>query len=157
MKFGQMAPAQAASALGTIAAWRGTVLNHDNPAVETELPVDGSRFEGIVALVVRHPIFAIRLPPRKIFTLGDYESDRIITDKGDPLNRLRRPDDFLAFVRNLNHGEIIRAAIRERKNILVVGSTGIGKKTLVNAILDALAQITADDRVISIEDTTELK
>src|SRR3981189_1637115 len=39
--------AQAASALSTIAAWRGTVLNHEHPILETELPIDGSRFECI--------------------------------------------------------------------------------------------------------------
>lgn len=156
-KFGQMPPAQAASALGTIAAWRGTVLNHEHPILETELPIDGSRFEGIVPPVVRHPIFAIRLRPRKIFTLGDYEADRIITEKNDPLNRLRSRDDFAASVRTLPHAEVIRAAVRARKNILVVGSTGSGKTTLVNAVLDALARITPHDRVISIEDTTELQ
>jgi type IV secretion system protein VirB11 len=152
-----MPPAQAASAVGTVAAWRGTVLNHEHPILETELPIDGSRFEGIVAPVVRHPIFAVRLRPRKIFTLADYETDGILTDKHDPLNALRRRDDFLAVVRGLSHAEIIRAAILARKNILVVGSTGSGKTTLVNAILDALAQLAPDDRVISIEDTTELQ
>ena len=157
LKFGQMPPAQAASALGTIAAWRGTVLNHEHPILETELPIDGSRFEGIVPPVVRHPIFAIRLRPRKVFTLGDYEADRIITKKDDPLNRLRRRDDFAESVRALSHADIIRAATAARKNILVVGSTGSGKTTLVNAILDALAEITPHDRVISIEDTTELQ
>ncbi len=96
-KVGQMPSAQAASALGTIAAWRRTVLNHDHPILETELPIDGSRFEGIVAPVVRRPVFAIRLRPRKIFTLADYEAGRILTDKPDPLNRLRRRDDFGAF------------------------------------------------------------
>ena len=44
-----------------------------------------------------------------------------------------------------------------KKNILVVGSTGSGKTTFVNACLDALASLTPDDRVISIEDTTELQ
>jgi Flp pilus assembly CpaF family ATPase len=156
-RFGQMLPTQAASAVGTIAAWRGTVLNHEHPILETELPIDGSRFEGIVAPVVRHPIFAVRLRPRKIFTLADYETAGIITDKRDPLNGLRRRDDFPSVVRGLSHAEIIRAAIRARKNILVVGSTGSGKTTLVNAILDALAQLAPDDRVISIEDTTELQ
>lgn len=157
LKVGQMPPAQAASALGTIAAWRGTVLNHEHPVLETELPIDGSRFEGIVPPVVRYPIFAIRLRPKKIFTLVDYEAGRILTGKDDPLNRLRRRDDFTAAVRTLTHADIIRAAIRARKNILVVGSTGSGKTTLVNAILDSLAQITPHDRVISIEDTTELQ
>ena len=44
-----------------------------------------------------------------------------------------------------------------KKNILVVGSTGSGKTTFVNACLDALAVLTPHDRVISIEDTTELQ
>ena len=152
-----MPAAQAASALGTIAAWRGTVLNHERPILETELPIDGSRFEGIVSPVVRRPVFAIRLRPRKIFSLDDYETDGILTDSNDPLNRLRRRDDFLDGVRGLKHTDVIRAAVRARKNILVVGSTGSGKTTLVNGILDSLAQLTPHDRVISIEDTTELQ
>ena len=156
-RVGEMPAAQAASALGTIAAWRGTVLNHEHPILETELPIDGSRFEGIVSPVARRPIFAIRLRPRRIFGLNDYESDGILTDGADPLNQLRRRDDFLDGVRGLKHGDVIRAAVRARKNILVVGSTGSGKTTLVNAILDSLAHLTPNDRVISIEDTTELQ
>jgi type IV secretion system protein TrbB len=156
-RIGEMPAAQAASALGTIAAWRGTVLNHEHPILETELPIDGSRFEGIVSPVARRPIFAIRLRPRRIFSLNDYESDGILTDAADPLNQLRRRDDFLDGVRGLTHGDVVRAAVRARKNILVVGSTGSGKTTLVNAILDSLAHLTPNDRVISIEDTTELQ
>ena len=138
--------AQAASALGTIAAWRGTVLNHERPILETELPIDGSRFEGIVSPIVRRPVFAIRLRPRKIFSLDDYEADGILTNGTDPLNQLRRRDDFLDGVRGLKHGEGGSAAVRARKNILVVGSTGSGKTTLVNAILDSLARLTPHDR-----------
>src|SRR6202041_3090888 len=156
-RIGEMPATQAASALGTIAAWRGTVLNHERPILETELPIDGSRFEGIVSPLVRRPVFAIRLRPRKIFSLDDYEADGILTDNNDPLNRLRRQDDFLDAVRGLSHADVIRAAVGARKNILVVGSTGSGKTTLVNGILDSLAQLTPHDRVISIEDTTELQ
>jgi Flp pilus assembly CpaF family ATPase len=148
LRIGEMPAAQAASALGTIAAWRGTVLNHERPILETELPIDGSRFEGIVSPVVRRPVFAIRLRPRKIFSLDDYESDGILTDGTDPLNQLRRHDNFLDGVRGLKHGDVIRAAVQARKNILVVGSTGSGKTTLVNAILDSLSRLTPHDRVI---------
>jgi type IV secretion system protein VirB11 len=147
----------ALSALSTIAAWRGTILNHANPILETELPIDGSRFEGIISPVVRNPIFAIRLRPRKIFSLAEYQQSGILTGKDDPLNTLRKRDDFAASVRGLDHAEIIRAAVAARKNILVVGATGSGKTTLVNAILHAFATLTPADRVISIEDTTELQ
>jgi len=57
----------------------------------------------------------------------------------------------------LSHADVIRAAVRVRKNILVVGSTGSGKTTLVNAILDSFARLAPHDRVISIEDTIELQ
>src|SRR6266446_377632 len=71
--IGEMSPSQAQTAIGTIAAQRGTVANFDRPILETELPIDGSRFEGIVAPVVSLPIFAIRLRPKQIFTLENYE------------------------------------------------------------------------------------
>jgi len=156
-RVGEIPPAQASSALSTIAAWRGTVLNHEHPILETELPIDGSRFEGIVSPVVRQPVFAVRLRPRRIFRLDEYETDGILTAKDDPLNRLRRQDDFLDAVRGMKHGDVIRAAVHAKKNIVVVGSTGSGKTTVVNACLDALAVLAPHDRVISIEDTTELQ
>lgn len=154
---GAIPPAQASSALSTIAAWRGTVLNHDHPIIETELPLDGSRFEGIVSPIVRQPVFAIRLRPRRVFSLDEYEHGGILTNKLDTRNSIRRHDDFLNNIRGLNHGETIRAAVRAKKNILVVGSTGSGKTTFVNACLDALAKLAPNDRVISIEDTMELQ
>jgi type IV secretion system protein VirB11 len=154
---GTLSPVTAASALGTIAAWRATVLTHDQPILETELPLDGSRFEGVVAPVVRQPVFAIRLRPRKVFTLEEYETAGILTHKDDNSNRAHQQADFALAVRGFRHAEIIRAAVRARKNILVVGATGSGKTTLLNAILDTIAQLTPTDRVISIEDTAELQ
>src|SRR3954471_11488189 len=98
-RVGSMPPAQAASALNTIAAWKGTVMNHERPILETELPLDGSRFEGIVSPVVRRPVFAIRLRPKRIFTLADYESSGIITGKDDTRNRTRAQRSFAEEVR----------------------------------------------------------
>ena len=154
---GEMMPTQASSALSTVAAWRGTILNHNNPILETELPLDGSRFEALVPPVVRRPVFAVRLRPRKVFSIEDYEHAGILTSQTDPLNAFRHREDFASSVRGKSHGEIIRAAVRSRKNLLIVGSTGSGKTTLVNAILQEIALLTPHDRVISIEDTTELQ
>ena len=124
---GEMLAAQAQAAIGTIAAQRGTVANYDRPILETELPVDGSRFEGIVPPVVRRPSFAIRLRPRKVFTLEDYEAGQILSCSDDPRNQQQRRRCFAEGVRGLHHADIIRYAIRERKNILIVGSTGSGR------------------------------
>jgi type IV secretion system protein VirB11 len=145
-RIGDLAASQAASALSTIAAWRGTVLNHEHPILETELPIDGSRFEGIVSPVVRRPVFAIRLRPRRMFQLVEYEAAGILTTKDDPLNRRRTQEAFFDQVRGQSHADIIRAALTRKKNILVVGSAGSGKTTFVNACLDALARIAPKDR-----------
>jgi type IV secretion system protein TrbB len=154
---GEMAPAQAASALNTVAAWRGASLNHERPVLETELPLDGSRFEGLVSPVVRRPVFAIRLRPKHIFTLEQYEAEGILSDRSDPLNKLRCRASFLDSIRELPHGEIIRRAIAAKRNILVVGATGSGKTTFLNACFDAMARLAPHDRIVSIEDTTELQ
>jgi type IV secretion system protein TrbB len=156
-RVGEMSPTQAASALNTIAAWKGTVMNHERPILETELPLDGSRFEGITSPVVRRPVFAIRLRPKRIFTLFEYEQAGILTHKEDALNRTRKRESFADSVRGLSHAEVIRAAVAGRKNILTVGATGSGKTTFVNAVLDVMAEVAPYDRVVSIEDTTELQ
>src|SRR5208283_5919818 len=108
---GKMTSAQALSAFGTIAAIRDTVINHDNPILETELPTDGSRFEGLIPPVVRQPVFAIRQRPHRVFTLNDYETTGILTDKSDELNRHRHRDYFVELMRGKRHSEVIRAAI----------------------------------------------
>jgi type IV secretion system protein VirB11 len=154
---GKMASAQALSAFGTIAAIRDTVINHENPILETELPTDGSRFEGLIPPVVRQPVFAIRQRPRCVFTLTDYEGAGILTDKNDLLNRQRHKDRFVELVRGKRHIDVMRAAIEHRKNILVAGSTGSGKTTFINALLAELAAIAPADRVLIIEDTPELQ
>jgi type IV secretion system protein VirB11 len=154
---GEMSPTQAASALNTIAAWKGTVMNHERPILETELPLDGSRFEGIVSPIVRRPVFAIRARPKRVFTLDDYARNGILTHNLDPLNKSRRQATFADTIRGLSHAEVIRAAVAGKRNILTVGATGSGKTTFVNAILDVMARVAPHDRVISIEDTTELQ
>ena len=156
-QIGDMSPTQAQAAMGTIATQRGTVVNYDRPILETELPIDGSRFEGLLPPAGPKPAFAIRLRPRRIFTLGEYAQSGILTGVEDPRNRARRRENFAETLKSVSHVEILRRAIAERKNILIVGSTGSGKTTLVNACLDAIAATHPNDRVITIEDTMELR
>jgi type IV secretion system protein VirB11 len=157
-QVGQMCEDQAYSVVGTIASCRRTVINHDHAILETELSLNGARFEALVPDVVTGPVFAIRMRPQGIFTLDDYKAAGILTSKDDPLNAgASRKSRFIESVQGLEHAEILKMAARARMNILVVGRTGAGKTTLANAVLHAVAKTTPNDRIVMVEDTMELQ
>lgn len=134
--WGEMSEAKAKSIIASVASMLDTVVNADNPILECELPLDGSRFEALLPPVVANPTFTIRKKATKIFTLDDYLHQKIIT---------------------LKQKELIERAINDRKNILVVGGTGTGKTTLSNALIESIAKLTPEHRVVIIEDTAELQ
>ena len=82
----------------------GVEVHAGSPRVSAELPESGERFEGLVPPVVAAPCFAIRRPAVAVFTLGDY------VDAG---------------IMSANHADLLRVAVRERKNVLVAGGTGL--------------------------------
>ena len=53
--------------------------------------------------------------------------------------------------------DLIRAALVAKRNIVIVGSTASGKTFLANSILHELAVVCPTDRVLTIEDTAELR
>jgi type IV secretion system protein TrbB len=128
-------PVTAVSALGTVANLCGTVLNQDH-TVLTELPLDG-----------------IRLWPRRVFTLNDYEST--LTAKEDIASHMRQQQKLAPAVRGMRRAEIIRTALRAHKYIMMVGATGSDKMIFRNAILDAIAEVIGRNRAISFEDFIE--
>jgi type IV secretion system protein VirB11 len=135
-RIGVMAAPQAEALMATIAAARKTAITAENPILECELPLDGSRFEGLIPPVATAPVFAIRKRAGVIFTLADY------VDSG---------------VMNAQQKALIEAAIEERRTILIAGGTGSGKTTLVNAVIAHLAAACADDRLVILEDTAEIQ
>jgi type IV secretion system protein VirB11 len=104
------------------------------PQVSAELPDGGERFEGLLPPVVTAPAFAIRKPAILVFTLLDYVKAGIMSAEA---------------------ARILSLAVVAKQNILVVGGTGTGKTTLVNALLAEVAKTT--DRIVLIEDTRELQ
>jgi type IV secretion system protein TrbB len=105
-----------------------------DPIVSAELPETGERFEGILPPVAPAPCFSIRKPAELLFTLSDYVT---------------------AGITSAIQADALAKAIRDRRNILVVGGTSSGKTTLVNALLAEIARL--DDRVVILEDTRELR
>jgi Flp pilus assembly CpaF family ATPase len=82
----KMPVSRSQSLFNTIASALGTVVTAKEPILEGELPIDSSRFEGLIQPVVAGPAFAIRKKASLIFTLDDYERSGIITNFNDPLN-----------------------------------------------------------------------
>lgn len=133
---GFMAASAAESFMGTIASTLRTTITRENPVLECELPLDGSRFEALIPPVVTSPVFAIRRRASAVFSLQDYERQGIMT----PAQRT-----------------IVERAVRERRNVLVVGGTGTGKTTLTNAIIAEIVVASPDHRLVIIEDTAEIQ
>ena len=130
----RVTPADAERIVRLVAHHVGVEIHAGSPRISAELPETGERFEGLMPPVAAAPCFAIRRPAVAVFTLGDYVEARIMPDQ---------------------HAELLRAAVLERKNILVAGGTSTGKTTLVNALLAEVAK--TGDRVVLIEDTRELQ
>lgn len=149
-----MHPSAAESVLTTCASMLQTSITRENPILEGEFPLDGSRLEGIVPPIVRAPIFTIRKKALQVFTLEDYRQRGII---GAPSPPHAAADAGPSRTIHTHQIEAIRHAVRERHNILIVGGTGSGKTTLANAILAEIAMQCVDDRLVAIEDTMELQ
>lgn len=134
--IGEMSMSRAQNLIGTIASALGVNATEDNPIIEGELPLDGSRFEGVLPPIVERPIFAIRKKAIFVYTLADYVRDGIMSQA---------------------QADVIRWHVEQRHNILVAGATGSGKTTLCNAILHCIAEVDPNTRIAIIEDTRELQ
>jgi len=87
------------------------------------------------------------LPP--VSTTGTLLSVRIPRAGGLPLAGLVR-----AGMLGMGHEQVLRDAVRTRKNLLVTGAGGTGKTTLLAALL---AEAPAAERIVVIEDVAELQ
>lgn len=133
---GTMRASQAEAIIKTVAGFHGREVTRENPTLEAELPTDGSRFAAQVPPVVRGPAFAIRKKAVAIFTLKQYVDAGIMTAA---------------------QADALMAAVRGHRNILVIGGTGSGKTTLVNAIINAMVDADGNERIFIIEDTGEIQ
>lgn len=135
-KVFQLSPNSANAIMQTVAGFHGKIVNEQNPILECEFPLDSSRFAGQVFPCVPNPSFTIRKKAVSIFTLEQYVEAGTMTER---------------------QKNIIIDAVNSHKNILVVGGTGSGKTTLVNAIISKMTDNFPLERVVIIEDTGEIQ
>jgi len=137
---GVMAATAAESLIGTVASTLRSTVTRENPILECTLPAAppflGARFEAMIPPVVAAPVFTIRLKASSVFPLQEYERQGIMS---------------------AGQRAAIELAVRERRNILVVGGTGTGKTTLTNAIIAYMVEVAPEHRLVIIEDTGELQ
>lgn len=134
--IGTLSGSKGEAIIKTIAGFHGKEITRLKPILEGEFPLDGSRFAGQLPPIVPAPTFAIRKKAVAIFPLEQYVSDGIMTS---------------------SQFDSITKAVKDHKNILVVGGTGSGKTTLVNAIINKMVEFDPTERVFIIEDTGEIQ
>lgn len=108
-------------------------IDKSQPLVDARL-TDGSRVNAIVPpLAVSGPCLTIRKFPEQRLLIDDLVRNSALT---------RTVAEFL------------RAAVIDRRNILISGGTGTGKTTLLNCLSDFIPD---KERIVTIEDTAELQ
>ena len=84
---GVMDQSQSRLIISLVASGLETVVTVANPIVEGELPLDGSRFEGLMPPVVSSPSFTIRKKASRVFSLADYVTAGILPQECVPVIR----------------------------------------------------------------------
>lgn len=134
-----LAPNRIEQFLNAVADLHGLTIGAERPALQAELPLElfrGARLQGFCAPMAAGPCFVVRKPPTTIFPLDHYVDQGMLMPTGRA---------------------VLRQAVLERWNVLVAGGVGSGKTTFVNALLQEVAQVCPDDRVVILEDTAELQ
>ncbi len=134
--IGTMEAWRATSVIKTLAGLLGKTVGAKEPILDGELPFGNERFAGQLPPVVSSPCFAIRKPAITVFPLDSYVEQGIMTQ---------------------TQCDAIKKAVRDHKNILVVGGTGSGKTTLINAVIQEMVDNDPNERVFIIEDTGEIQ
>lgn len=123
-------------------------INREHPLLSATLPAEGGRSGARIQLVGppatrSHWAMAIRRHRLLDLPLGAYDRGPIVGRAEAPM-----PDPMAEPIAYL------REAVRRRRTVLIAGGTSTGKTTFLNAML---AEIPAHERVVTVEDTAELK
>lgn len=139
-----------------IAAYNDQTIAKDKPLLSASLP-SGERIQmAIPPIAPKGVALSIRKQVVKNMTLDDYEHAGAF--EGVNITKDLQNRQELCELRVLaEKGDIktfITESTRLKKNIIISGGTSSGKTTFLNSILKA---IDTDERIITIEDTPEVK
>lgn len=106
------------------------------PILEGVLPKYNARITGLMPPNCIRPELQIRKPPKIIYSLEDYLEKKQLTKQ---------------------QYKIVCDAIKNKANIMVAGTTGSGKTTFTNAVIQKMSEYFPDDNFYIVEDTPELQ
>jgi Flp pilus assembly CpaF family ATPase len=140
VRVGELPAATAESFLNALASLQGVPFTSLSPSLAADLPAGevfwGSRLQAFRAPTTAGVSFVIRKPARKLLTLSDLVRLGSVSEEAR---------------------ELLTRALLGRKNLLIAGGTDSGKTTVAGALLDALAELQPDHRIVLIEDTPEIR
>ena len=113
---------------------RKKLFNKQHPILKTSLPNSNIRVYAMHSTTLANQDFQIniRIPSQQILDISKF---RLASNLGYSY------EDIVEF-------------IEKKKNIIIAGSTGSGKTSLLNSLIQ---NISKDDRVVTIEDSSEIK
>ena len=139
-----------------VASFSDQAVSAEHPLLSAALP-SGERFQAVLPPAVPGGgAFAIRKQVVKDLSLDDFERMGVFKEMAVSEEGAFTPLDA-ELCRLLQIGErraFIELAIRSRLSILLSGGTSTGKTTALNALLKV---IPPDERIVTIEDTPELR
>ena len=119
--------------ISRIAAKVNRNIDKSTPLVDARL-ADGSRVNAVIdPLAVSGPCLTIRKFPESRLLVDDLVRMKALSQSG---------------------AEFLRAAVLNRRNVIVSGGTGTGKTTLLNCLSDFIPD---NERIVTVEDTAELR
>ena len=127
-------PAVAEGMLRYVAAQLKCELTYERATLSGKIPLFNARVQAYLPPIVAAPALALRRPASEVIPLSRYVERGIL---------------------QAAHAEFLAGAVRGRQNVLIAGSTGSGKTTFGNALLQVMAD--TRDRVLVLEDTSELQ
>ena len=132
VRLGELSDARADQVVRLAASQMDDAVHRDRPNVSATLFDGRVRFQGSLPPVSISPTFVMRVAAAAVIPLHDYVERGVM------------PQAW---------ADALAAAVENHQNILVAGGTGSGKTTLLNALVG----LVRCDRVITIEDTRELR
>ena len=132
-------------------------INEEKPLLSAALPT-GERVQIVfppatpvgsgVGISIRKQVMC-KMSLEELNAFGMFDKARLRTGR----NKKPKDEELIRLFKENRIMEFIQRAAQKKKNIVISGGTSTGKTTLLNAILGS---IDPDERIITIEDTSEL-